>query len=137
MTDPVCTCAACVSACRRIPGIFHPLEALRAIRAGYADDMMAVSVDERRNGRAREVWRVMMPRSHSSVPRDLRRVHPHHRDDPFYASGRCVFLNVDERCEIHDSGFKPVECRAALLCDRTRAEGNFPPAVVLAGGPFV
>jgi len=122
MIFPSCSCAKCASACRRIPGIFHPIEALRAIRAGLADDIMEVGVEnyDRKSGQPRITWSVLMPRSHAMPfvePAPLR----NYRREPFYAAGRCVFLDADERCEIHDRGFKPIECRAALACKRVEA----------------
>jgi Fe-S-cluster containining protein len=114
-----CTCKDCISACKRIPGIFHPIEALRAIRAGHVDDLMMVGVEEGRKGWkwAREEWWVLMPVSAPpAAVREFRTINPHERREVFEAAGRCVFLNVDGRCAIHDSGFKPTECRAALLC---------------------
>lgn len=112
-----CTCSHCVSACKHIPGIFHPVEALRAIRSGYADDLMTVWVhDDNRSYKLRQQWRVIMPITAPTA--DMRRdgFDPRRRLEPWEANGRCIFLNVDDRCEIHDSGFKPVECRHALLC---------------------
>jgi Fe-S-cluster containining protein len=113
-----CICEQCVSACKRIPGLFHPTEALRAIRAGYADDLMSVwASDEHRYYSLRRHWRVLMPIS--APPPYIRQSEffdPRRRRGGFEAVGRCIFLNVDNRCEIHDSGFKPVECRHALLC---------------------
>lgn len=117
-----CTCPHCVAACRRVPGLFTPLEALRAVREGFADDMMVRwDSEEGPYSNRRQQWQSLMPRSH---PID----HPfgppparNSRVDPFYCAGRCVFLNVDNRCAIHDSGFKPFECRSALICDNNSA----------------
>ena len=32
--------------------------------------------------------------------------------------GRCTLLNNDDRCSIHDSGFKPIQCRLTLVCGK-------------------
>lgn len=113
-----CTCKSCISACKRIPGLFHPVEALAAIRAGMARDLMVVWVDnEARSAKLRRQWRVIMPLSAPSLAiRKDPAFDPHRRRETWEANGRCVFLNVDDRCEIHDSGYKPIECRAAMLC---------------------
>jgi len=125
-----CTCSDCVSACERIPGVFTPLEALRAIRAGYALRIMSCEFHFPPSG-GRMFWQmptysVLMPLAlprPSDAPRsnciDAAWTHPmdqgHFRRDPMSASGRCTFLKR-KRCEIHRSGFKPAECRAALIC---------------------
>lgn len=117
-----CTCPHCVAACRRVPGLFTPLEALRAVREGFADDIMSRwDTDYSKPWKSRDQWLSLLPRS---LPIE----HPfghsparNHRSDPFYCAGQCVFLNVDRRCEIHDSGFKPFECRSALICDNNSA----------------
>jgi hypothetical protein len=118
---PDCTCTHCVSACKRVPGIPTPLEALRAIRAGLADDLMMVYRERDKRGWkwGRHEWPILMP---VSEPPEYARaeVAKHYRNEWFKAGGRCVFLNVDERCEIHDSGFKPAECRASMLCENNR-----------------
>ncbi len=117
-----CTCPLCVSACYRVPGLFTPLEALRAVRDGFADDMMVRwdSEDGPYSNR-RQQWQSLMPRSfpveYSVGPSPAR----NSRIDPFYCAGRCVFLNAANRCDIHDSGFKPLECRQALICDDNSA----------------
>lgn len=36
-------------------------------------------------------------------------------DAPFWPDGQCTFLKKN-RCEIHDSGFKPLQCRMAKGC---------------------
>lgn len=114
-----CTCAACISACKRTPGIPTPIEALKAIRAGHADDLMMVTRERDRRGWkwGRDLWPVLMPVSTPpSYMTEFRTINRHRRDEQYQAAGRCVFLNADDRCEIHDSGFKPTECRQALLC---------------------
>lgn len=36
--------------------------------------------------------------------------------------GRCTFLTDEERCEVHGSGYKPVQCRAALGCEEKQMD---------------
>ena len=86
-----CACEACRKECERRPGWFAPGEAIRAIEAGHADRLTIV-VD------------------HAGVPA----IAPI-GDGPFGFIGRCTFFKND-RCEIHDSGFKPIECRMGYIC---------------------
>jgi hypothetical protein len=51
-------------------------------------------------------------------------------DEPFYIrfiipwnKGRCVLLSDQRLCTIHDSGFKPHQCRLSFSCD-TRIDYN-------------
>lgn len=128
-----CTCPQCASACARIPGIMTPLEALKAIRAGLADDLMArwdTNYDSDRSWvRCGNPWRVLMPRSvlsreveRSMIDLGLPLPPKHHRTDAYACTGRCVFFTRDSLCSIHDSGFKPAECRATLTCKRETAD---------------
>lgn len=118
-----CTCPHCVSACKRVPGLFTPVEALAAVRAGLADDMMARWDDNDQRGGLRCEWQSLMPRSIPiPIPFGNPPLQRNTRRDAFYCAGRCVFLNVDNRCAIHDFGFKPIECRSALLCGDGHSE---------------
>lgn len=43
----------------------------------------------------------------------------------FFPGERCTFLTSKWQCELHDTAFKPLECRAALLCaDTTQGPGR-------------
>lgn len=121
-----CRCSECVAACHFMPGVFHPVEALKAIRAGFASDMMSVTIGgKKRDGRAREDdFDVLMPRSIPPVPVPAGSRYRHHRNSTWDANGRCIFLNIDDGCEIHDSGFKPHECRNSYLCRKIDAGLN-------------
>lgn len=95
--------------------MFHPLEALRAIRAGHAFDIMAVSYrpPKERGQPWGDGFEALMPRS---TPAWNMQLDPHRRNDTYDALGVCIFLTKLQRCRIHASGFKPVECRRSMLC---------------------
>lgn len=117
---PECSCVHCVRACRRIPGVFHPVEALRAVRAGLASDLMLAPTYEQVT---RQMITALMPVSLSFYT-DVNRAAVNHRSCQDHAAGPCTFLNADERCEIHDTGFKPMECRKAVLCGPKEDPGD-------------
>ncbi|MFL6764533.1 MAG: hypothetical protein ACJ8FO_04980 [Sphingomicrobium sp.] len=101
MTAPApqdCACSACKKACETVPGWFTPAEAVRAIEAGLARRMSAVS----------EILSGMFALAPSVAGREGRA--------GWHGLGRCTLLTADGRCEIHDSGFKPVECRTGYGC---------------------
>lgn len=118
-----CTCPKCVRACRHTPGWMTPEEAARAIDAGLGERLM---VD----------WWVRWPGEHAREDGKLLLLCPasrgsegdFHRDwygddwDPmaFFSppkgKGACTFLTKEERCSIHDSGHKPIECREVMVC---------------------
>lgn len=105
-----CTCEKCVKACERIPGWMTPDEARKAIDAGFAGRLMLDWWIEQ-NG---EELFVLTP---AVVGREG-------GQSAWWPGGRCTFLR-DSRCEIHSSGFKPIHCRLALLCDDTVNEKAF------------
>lgn len=101
-----CTCASCVNACQTNPGWFAPNDAKRALDAGLANRIML------------DWW--------SDSPEDIFILAPAARgcegsmapDMPMsiffigsWCKGRCTFLNKKNRCDIHDSGHKPHQCR--------------------------
>lgn len=112
---PECACPKCVSACRRIPGLFTPMEALKAIRAGHAARLMQVGYragNDQRGDHFTGLMPFSEPAEYSNRPS------PRYCRDAFDAHGRCTFLQADtDRCGLHRSGFKPTECSAALLCN--------------------
>lgn len=118
-TAESCTCEECVSACAFNPGIFLPAEAKLAIEAGYAKRMMLYNeVVPMRSGRGRVVAYLMPAVPHMGGKSDgpmtfgqamLLVVGGRGR-------GKCTFLTRAGRCRIHDSGFKPAECRGYLGC---------------------
>jgi Fe-S-cluster containining protein len=91
-----------VTACQNVPGWFLPREAKLAIEAGHAQSMMLDKWYE--DSHERWVW-VLAPASINNGGRTAPA-----RFWFLHEGEICVFLK-NERCAIHDSGFKPVECR--------------------------
>lgn len=118
-TKSSCTCDMCVGARERNPGWFTPEEAMQAIKAGYARRMMRdwYVPDEHVASEHDKIY-VLAPASQGfggtdapEIPEGLNLVAA-----MFWCKGRCTFLNKG-LCEIHDSGFKPLQCRDAFCCD--------------------
>lgn len=96
MIDKSCDCIQCKNACMEVPGWFTPAEAVLAINAGLANRLSAV----------REVDIVAL--APSPIGKEgLEKAH---------SLGICTFLKADGLCEIHNSGFKPIECRTGYGC---------------------
>ena len=120
MVDQIkaCSCAKCISLCQN-PGWFAPDEARRAIAGGFADRMML------------DYWitspqnvYVLAPAAGRCAKDRAPNTEELFGDMPMHMSifnrptkGRCTFLNEKNRCELHDSGFKPMQCIAALGCE--------------------
>jgi Fe-S-cluster containining protein len=111
-----CKCRKCVEACRQNPGWFLPAEALKAIEAGYADRLMR---DWYEGDRGQNTY-VLAPASLGHEGEDAPAMTT--LADLFaflsgsgYWKGQCTFLKND-LCAIHDSGFKPFQCRRAFVC---------------------
>jgi len=111
-----CSCKECARLCERQPGWPTPQEARMAIEAGYADRYMRDWWD------GHEKVYIICPASKDCGGREAPEIPD---SDGFlggfmaiaagWTKGRCVLLK-DGLCEIHDSGFKPVQCREALGC---------------------
>jgi Fe-S-cluster containining protein len=97
-----CSCKKCKEECRRLPGWFTPEEAAKAIEAGYAPRMSAVV---QLHHKTSEPITALAPSIAGSEGKRY-----------YHRMGRCTFLNHLDRCEIHQSGFKPVECRLGFSC---------------------
>ena len=118
-----CSCSECVKACQRNPGWMNPAEAVKAIEAGLAKNLMLDWLDPCSQVGNTEPILVLCPASRhyggSKAPEwddmvgggDLMSIilNPPHK-------GRCVFLSDKNRCLIHDSGFKPEQCRKIQVC---------------------
>jgi Fe-S-cluster containining protein len=110
-----CSCSKCRSLCSN-PGWFTPEEAERAIEAGYADKMM---ID----------YLVGEPNIYILAPasKGCEKDRAPNTDELFGSGlsrfvtrgttkGKCV-LNKDGLCFIHDTDFKPLQCRSAMACE--------------------
>lgn len=107
-TPASCVCDLCVQACETVPGWMLPDEAARAMDAGLT-------------GRLMLNWENILPndrRLYFLMPAVIGHEGAADEGDP--VDGRCTFFvrsrRAKGRCSIHDSGFKPVGCRTALLC---------------------
>jgi len=116
----VCACDACKNICQRNPGWPTPEEARLAIEAGYANrymkDWFERWTDE---GDADPIY-IICPASEFHEGQ-LAPDFPDGIDGIFAAisgwtKGPCVLHDASGMCEIHDSGFKPLQCRQALGC---------------------
>ncbi len=88
-----CACEICLAYCMR-PGWWTVEEASRAIEAGYGSRMMLEMSPEMSFG----VLAPAFKGCEVSFAMEL------------YASRGCTFLK-DNRCELHGTGFQPLECR--------------------------
>lgn len=123
MTVDSCKCRACVDACKHMPGWMTPLEATAAIEAGMARDLMMdwFEPDLKYGNRIRIFVLCPAAEDHrGSKAAEMDELFPENRGFmTFFAAAvpqRCVLLKKD-RCSIHDSGFKPSQCKAALGCN--------------------
>lgn len=94
---PACDCNECKGYCDR-PGWMTPDEARRAIQAGAGDQLM---LDYWENGGYNTY--LLCPANTGSESQVA--------DE--WPVGKCTFLMQDGHCAIHDSGYKPLECRLA------------------------
>jgi len=88
-----CGCDVCLAYCRR-PGWWTVAEASAAVQAGYAPRMMLELSPDRSFG-------VVSPAFAGNEKEFALQTH---------AANRCGFLR-DGRCELHATGFQPLECR--------------------------
>lgn len=91
--SPPCGCAVCLGFCAR-PGWWTVAEAAAALQAGYADRMMLEISPERAFG-------VLAPAFRGCEGSFALQA---------FAGRGCVFLKAG-RCELHGTGFQPLECR--------------------------
>lgn len=140
-----CACDQCKRLCTRFPGWMYPAEAMLAMDAGHARELMLdyrIKEGERRydvpvlcpavidrKGRNRGGWLCpdmweRLPVEDQIDPRKgvgsmifstLAIMMAQMKGD--IINGTCVLLTADGACRIHDTGFKPVECRTGFGCD--------------------
>lgn len=115
-----CACKACQAACTRNPGWFLPEEARLAIAAGYANRMMRDWLEPCSEvGNDERIYTLAAASEDcggSDAPEIIGNIFSWFISQRPFEKGRCVMLTDQGRCEIHDSGFKPFQCREALLC---------------------
>lgn len=118
-----CTCAACVSNCRHMPGWMTPAEATAAMDAGMARNLMLDWYGRQSTGE--DTVFVICPAAvgrEADLAATTDELYPTLAHIMLLAAGRdcmvpqpCSLLK-DERCTIHDSGFKPRMCRESFQC---------------------
>lgn len=114
MTDQACDCDRCRQLCTRNPGWFTPAEARAAIDEGYADRMMRDWLEPCEEvGNTMRIY-VLAPAAYGYEGGDAREMSFFDFD---FHKGWCV-LQHNGLCEIHDTMFKPIQCRTAFGCDR-------------------
>lgn len=91
--SPACSCNICLRYCTR-PGWWTVDEASRALEAGYGQRMMLEMSPDRAFGVLAPAYKGCETEFSTRPP-----------SDP-----ACTFL-VDTRCQLHDTGYQPLECR--------------------------
>ena len=109
-TKESCTCDICRRACLN-PGWFSPDEAASVLHAGLAHKLMKDWIEPcEQVGNAERIY-ILAPASLGHEGKNAPEL-----DDFFlyriigWNKGQCTFLN-NGRCDIHNSGFKPLQCR--------------------------
>ena len=94
-----CACRACVAMCERRPCFGTPEDLRKLVDAGFGD-RLTLYFKVHPSGAAHGYFEHLVP---STV-----------RSSKSPSEGRCTFLNVDGRCDLHDDALKPTEGRVAL-----------------------
>lgn len=97
-------CRTCREMCASgYPGRFTPTEALRAIEAGHAGQMLLMQEGDVDALRPAIVgWEGLTIYSGAAV------------------RGQCAFLGASGSCQLHETGYKPLECRVAACASGTK-----------------
>jgi Fe-S-cluster containining protein len=106
-----CTCSKCIEACYRTPGKFAPGEVEKAA------EFLNLPFEEFKKLIIKNYWRDQDKDPLIWEPRKVGSDEDMEIADDDYTNhmGRCVFLNKDDRCDIHP--VKPYECRESVLCE--------------------
>jgi Fe-S-cluster containining protein len=120
----VCHCDDCVSLCYRNPGWMTPAEAMQAMDAGLAHRLMRDWLEPSGKLGNTERLYVLAAASIRCEGQDAPEFSWAELMLGFASKGRCTFLEND-RCSIHDSGFKPKQCRESLGCERKSGPDNY------------
>lgn len=116
--DKSCACQKCQSECLHNPGWFTPEEAAKAIAAGYARKLMRDWLEpSSKLGNEDRIY-LLAPAARGCEGDDAPELEFDFVEIIFngLSKGRCVFFDKNGRCELYDSGFKPIQCRTALMC---------------------
>ena len=113
MEYPSCTCAKCIEACQCHPGWFSPIEAEKAIDEGYARMLM---LDFLGDSTSNPIVYVLSPASLNYEGKCAPTMPSSWVLRIGWVRGPCVFLTEEGRCTIHNTDFKPIECKKAYLC---------------------
>ncbi len=114
MNTSECKCEACVGACENNPGWMSPGEAVAAMNAGLAKKLMLDWLDPSSEVGNQGRLPVLAPASLGNEGK----LAPEMEGMNWlfsmveWTKGRCTFLSKEGLCEIHESGFKPVQCRS-------------------------
>ena len=112
-----CSCPSCQNLCRRNPGWMTPAEAMAAMDAGLARRLMRDWLEPSFQLANDERIYLLAPASQGCEGADAPEM-----EGGFmalftgFSKGCCTFLSEAGLCELHDSGFKPLQCRLALGC---------------------
>jgi Fe-S-cluster containining protein len=109
-TVRACSCAKCVECCENNTGWMTPAEAAAAIKAGHAKSLMRDWLEPDGIIGADERVYLLAPASEGCEGGDAPEASWVSLLLDNFTKGQCVFL-TDGLCSIHDSGFKPLQCR--------------------------
>jgi len=97
-TRTVCSCKSCISLCKTMPGYLIPGDAERI--ASY----LSMTPEELQDLLLASPGAIVMgPSAFGMVKKRIRTIVPTQREN-----GRCVFLNIENRCSIH--AVAPYDC---------------------------
>ena len=102
-----CDCSECVDMCTKRPCWGTPEEIEGLLHLGYGDRFM------------RDYWYGTSPDYNDIDIISPAIISYEGKTAPFWPTGRCTFLTVDGKCELHNTGFKPKEGRLAICGDGT------------------
>lgn len=109
-TAVACACGDCAECCKHYPGWFAPGEVVKAaqLKGMAVRDFVRtyLVVDYWSGGRHGDVY-TLRPAIAGEPTGELAPFRPR--------PGRCVFLNAEDRCDIHEA--KPYECATTSGCD--------------------
>ena len=113
-----CHCDKCVGPCMTTPGWMLPSEAKKAIENGFANRLMRDWWEPSSElGNDDRIY-VLAPASLGNEGQDADEMPDSLWGALSWCHGRCTFLNRENKCELHNTEFKPNECRTASVCGK-------------------